>query len=186
MIASLPDSLEINGRKVKLKSSDYRVALIVFQALNDPDMPDYEKAYVMVDALLGWENVGDDERNDALEKCLWFLNGGKANDERKGKPKLMDWEQDEQMIFSAVNRIAGKEVRELPYMHWWTFLGYFQEIGEGLFSTIILIRQKLAKGKKLDEWESEFYAEHKEQVDIKERYSEAEKRRMERLNKLLQ
>lgn len=59
-------------------------------------------------------------------------------------------------------------------MHWWTFLGYFSEVGDGLFSQVINIRQKRAKGKKLEKWELDFYNEHKELVDIKEKLTPEE------------
>lgn len=49
-----------------------------------------------------------------------------------------------------MNKAAGFETRTVKYLHWWTFLGYFNEIGEGLFSSVIGIRQKLNKGKKLE------------------------------------
>ena len=51
-------------------------------------------------------------------------------------------------------------------MHWWTFLGSFGEIGEGLFSTVIHIRQKKARGKSLDKWEKEFYSRNKEIIKL--------------------
>ncbi len=53
------------------------------------------------------------------------------------------------MIVPAVNKVAGKEIRTVPYMHWWTFFGYFMESGECLFNTVVGIRSKKAKGEKL-------------------------------------
>lgn len=43
------------------------------------------------------------------------------------------------------------------------------EIGESLFSNIVHIRMKKAKGKKLDKWEQEFYKENKSLIDFKEK-----------------
>ena len=62
-------------------------------------------------------------------------------------------------------------------MHLWTFIGAYMEIGEGLFSNIIHIRQKKAKGKKLEKWEQEFYKENKSLIDFqhKEKRSNEEK-----------
>ena len=72
------------------------------------------------------------------------------------KIKTIDWKHDEMIIFPAVNKCAGFEVRSCPYMHWWTFLGIFGEIGEGLFSTVMNIRQKNAKGKNLKNGNASF------------------------------
>ena len=50
------------------------------------------------------------------------------------------------------------EVRALPYLHWWTFLGYYQSVDhDGLFGFVLTIRQKKARGKKLEKYEQEFY-----------------------------
>lgn len=89
------------------------------------------------------------------------------------------------MIFSAVNKVAGQETRALDYMHWWTFLGYFSEIGEGMLSQVLSIRAKKAKGKKLEKWEKEFYNERREIIDIRQSYSAEEQAEIDRLNKLL-
>jgi len=70
-------------------------------------------------------------------------------------------------------------------MHWWTFLGYFNEIGECLLSTVINIRQKKNKGKKLEKYEQEFYRANKSLIDIKTRYTPEEQAEKERLLKLL-
>lgn len=62
------------------------------------------------------------------------------------------------MIFAAINKVAGREVRAEPYMHWWTFLGYFQSIDrDDLWGFVLTIRQKKAKHKKLEKHETEFY-----------------------------
>ena len=98
----------------------------------------------------------------------------------------MDWKQDGQLIFSAVNHVAGKELRTEKYIHWWTFLGYFNEIQDGLFSYVLAIRQKKAKGKKLDKGEQEYFNAHKEMIEIREPESEKDKAIKEELNKRFQ
>ena len=71
-----------------------------------------------------------------------------------GKTITVDWEKDEQLIFAAVNHVAGQEVRALPYLHWWTFMGYFQSIDrDDLWATVLLIRQKKARGRRLEPYE---------------------------------
>ena len=97
----------------------------------------------------------------------------------------MDWEQDGDMIVPAVNKVAGKEIRAVPYMHWWTFFGYFMESGECLFNTVVGIRSKNAKGERLDKWEKKFYQENKNTIDIKTRLSEEEQAYKDKLNEML-
>ena len=46
----------------------------------------------------------------------------------------------------SANRVLGQEVRAAKYMHWWTFLAAYQEIGECTFAQIVRIRDRLARG----------------------------------------
>lgn len=97
----------------------------------------------------------------------------------------MDWEQDEPILFPAINKVAGIETRATQYIHWWTFSGYFMEIEDGTFSTVLGIRQKKAKGKKLEKWEQEFYRNNRRLCDIRKRYTEEEQAEIDHWNNLL-
>ena len=87
----------------------------------------------------------------------------------------MDWEQDAPIIIPAINRVQGMEIRSVPYMHWWTFLGAYMEIGECLYSQIIHVRQKKISHKKLDKWEKDFYNANKDIIDLKKKISEEQR-----------
>lgn len=65
-------------------------------------------------------------------------------------PRLIDWQKDAGLIVAGVNRAAGCEVRALPYLHWWSFIAWFAAIGEGALATVVAIREKLARGKRLE------------------------------------
>lgn len=181
MIGTLPTTLEIDDTEYKIRT-DYRIALTIFEAFEDVELSEREKATIML-TLLYEELPSDIEK--AVEMAAWFLDGGKQYDKITKNKKVMDWSQDQSMIFSAVNKVAGFETREREHIHWWTFLGYFNEIGEGLLSTVLNIRQKKNKGKKLEKYEQEFYLENKELVDLKKKYTKEEQEEIERLNNLL-
>lgn len=164
MIGSLPNVLSVNDVEYKIRS-DYNIALLIFEAYNDPELSEREKVEVCLTCL--YEEKPPDKA-EALKQAIWFLDGG---DMPKSKPlpyKLMDWKQDEQILFSAVNKVAGYETRKAIDLHWWTFLGFFNEISEGLWSQVMNIRSKKAKGKKLEKYEKEFYQTHKSLVDLRE------------------
>lgn len=191
-LGQLPKSLKISDMEYPI-CTDYRVAFLIFQAFNDENLKQIEKYEIMIASLFKnpdeiFEAIKKD--NDLLEevikKCIWFLDAGQDWQTQTVQPKIMDWEQDEQMIFSAVNKVAGKETRECEYIHWWTFLGYMSEIGEGTFTTILHIRKKKAKGKMLDKTELQFYTDHKEMIDIKTKYTEEEKEEMENIMKIFE
>lgn len=185
MIGQLPKKLEVNGIPRTIRS-DYRVALLIFQAFADIEMPESDKAVTMLECLYeDYKLLLPEEYQEAVEKAAWFLDGGKEHEDPKDNRKLMDWEQDEGIIFSAINKVAGCETRAMEYMHWWTFLGFYYEIGESLFSTVIGIRDKKSKGKKLEKHEQEFYRDNKQLIDLNTKYSPEELEEMERLNQLL-
>ena len=78
------------------------------------------------------------------------------------------------MIVSAINNVAHTEIRALPYLHWWTFTGYYMAIGECPLSMVVGIRNKLAKHKKLEKYELEFKRQNPQYFTWKKDQKEAE------------
>lgn len=187
MIGQLPTSLNVGGVNYPIRS-DYRPALVILQAFADPDLTDMDKAIIAIECLYeDSDNIPSEYIQEAVDKAIWFLDCGTSNEEPNtgNKPRLYDFEQDEQIIFSAINKVAGQEVRALEYMHFWTFIGLFNEIGEGTFQTIVSIRSKLAKHQKLDKWEREYYRNNLSTVKLKRKYSESEQEALNQLDRLL-
>lgn len=155
MLGMLPQTLNINGRAYKIRS-DYRDILQIIAAFGDKELSDEEKAYVCLKRLfVAMESIPKSDYQDAYEAAVTFIECHISD--RKPSPKVVNWEKDEQLIFPAINKVAGMEVRAVPYMHWWTFLGYFQSIDqEDIWGFILTIRQKRAKGKKLEKYEKDF------------------------------
>lgn len=155
MLGMLPQTLNINGRAYKIRS-DYRDILQIIAAFGDKELSDEEKAYVCLKRLfIAMESIPKSDYQDAYEAAVTFIECHTSD--RKPSPKVVNWEKDEQLIFPAINKVAGMEVRAVPYMHWWTFLGYFQSIDrEDIWGFILTIRQKRAKGKKLEKYEKDF------------------------------
>lgn len=180
MIGRLPTTLEIGGSDYEIRT-DFRDCLLIIQAFQDVELSREEAGIVMLEILYP-KMPPNEYLKEAVEKAVWFLNCG-SEDERQSVPKrpLYDFEQDEQIIFSAINKVAGKEIRQVDYLHWWTFMGYFNEIGEGTFSTVISIRTKKRKNQKLEKWEKDFCRNNKDLVELKRKYTREE---MEELNKL--
>lgn len=161
----LPTSVTINGTEYPIRS-DYRAILDIVEAITFEDYSDQDRAM----AVLGVFYVELPPREDweeAIKQAFSFISMGQEESKKKS-PKLLDWGQDFPVIISAVNNAAGKEVRALDYCHWWTFMGYYDSISsESTFANIVSIRNKRAKGKKLEKWEREYYSENKHLVDIR-------------------
>lgn len=181
MIGQLPKALQVGEKSFSIRS-DYRVALLIFEAFDDPDLNDTEKMLVCLNCL--YETIPDDV-TAAYERAVWFLDGGDTVRHKQYSHKVIDWKQDESMLFAAVNRVAGTETRSAEYLHWWTFLGYFSCISECLYADVLSLRTKRAKGKKLEKHEREFIRENKEIIDITPRLSAEELAEVERLKAIL-
>lgn len=174
MIWKLPESLVIGDSTFRIRT-DYRDILTIFDAYNDPELDMDAKTYVMMKIMFpDLEEIPDDLMQEAAEKAMDFINMGQEDDGRK-RPQLMDWEQDADILIPAINKVAGCEVRAIPYLHWWTFMGYYMEIGDSLFSQVVNIRYKKAHGKKLEDWERDFVKENRKIVILRPRLTEEEK-----------
>lgn len=178
---SLPTSASIGGVDYPIHG-DYRDILDIFRYLDDPEQPEYVRWRIAL-ALFYEGEIPQQHLQEAMECLVGFISCGDR--ESKPAPKLLDWEQDAQVIVADVNKVAGTEIRALPFLHWWTFVAYFHAIGEGQLSTLVSIRDKLRKGKKLEKWEQEYYRKNKDKVDLRKRYSAEELAEQKRLNKLL-
>lgn len=169
----LPTRLEVCGVEYEIRS-DYRAVLDIFAALSDPELNDQERQFAALDILYpGFDEMPTDHYQDAIRQCFWFINGG--DDPPAENPvKLIDWEQDFKLIVAPVNRVMGQEVRAVDYLHWWTFLAAYCEIGDCLFAQVVRIREKQARGKSLDKSEQEFYRKNRDLVDLKNKYTPAD------------
>ena len=182
----LPTSLNISGVDFSIRT-DFRAIIDILIAMNDPELDEQAKAVVMLQILFeDWQNIPPEHLSEACQKACEFIDCGQK-DENPNKPKsrLIDWEQDGGMIIPAVNKVIHSEVRAVPYMHWWTFFGYFMEVGESLFSTVLGIRSKKVHGERLDKWEKKFYCDNKDIIDIKTRLSDEEQAYKDALNEML-
>ena len=163
MSYDLPTAVDVDGVRHDIRS-DYRAVLDIIAALQDPTLTKAEQLNVMLTIFYGDNRPADLEA--AVHKCYWFINCGQP-ESRANAPKLMDWEQDFQLVASAINQISRTEVRALDYMHWWTFVGYYMNIGDSMFTQVVSIRRKLQRGQKLDKEEREFYNNNREIIDLR-------------------
>lgn len=160
---TIPISVVIDNVEYGIRNNgDYRVILDCFSALQDVDLTEQERVFASL--IIFYQDLNNLEdvliQTNLVERVTEmykFFNCGDTDTIGTKVPyKLIDWEQDSQLISSAINAVANTEIRSSPYIHWWTFMGYFSAIGKSLLSNVITIREKLLKGKKLEKYEREF------------------------------
>lgn len=62
------------------------------------------------------EDIPREHLQEAVNKAYWFVGGGDVPQESVQPAKTIDWEQDESIIFPAVNKAAGFETRTVKYL----------------------------------------------------------------------
>ena len=166
MFYSLPTTLTVDGAEYPIRS-DFRVILDIITMLNDETLNQHERAE---DALIMLYEEIPQNAEEALKQCFWFINAGRP--EGKRSPRLVDWEKDFPHIASSVNRVLGYECRAVAYLHWWSFIGAYMEIGgDCVFSQIVSLRSKIARGKKLEKHEREWLRQNRDLVTLPTKYT---------------
>ena len=184
MIGSLPQSVNVNGREYAIRTN-FRDVLKIISAFNDPELENSEKVYItLVIMFPDFDSLRKDDYEAAFKAALEFIDHGVKGDDRPS-PRIMDWEQDEGIMFPAINKVAGFETRRKKYIHWWTFIGYYMEITEGIFSQVLSLRLKRTKGQKLEKHEREYWNANKAICVLKPKLSEEEQAEKDKLNALL-
>lgn len=173
----LPTSLKVGEITVDI-NTDFRQILNILVVFNDPELTKEERWLVALN-LFYKDKIPNEYVEDAIKAMVEFIDAGVETKAPNGAPSVMDWEQDAPLIIPAVNRTLGYECRNQEYLHWWTFLGGYMEIGECLFSTVVNIRQKKVRGKKLEEHEKEFERHNKNLIEIKRKLTEEEQAQSE-------
>lgn len=164
----LPTTVSINEEIYTIRNKgDYRMVLDCFQVLNDTELSETERVIACI--IIFYEDfddvdkvvsIGEEKIRSLIDGAFLFFNCGNDNSAAEVNYKTIDWKSDAQLISSAVNKVAGKEIRAEQYLHWWTFMGYFNAIGESALATVVGIRTKIAKGEKLEKYENKFKSEN--------------------------
>lgn len=173
MTWGLPVSVEVQGISYDIRT-DYRCILDILSAVADPELDNQEKAEAALDIFYpGFEDMPSEHYEDALRGCFRFINCDSEEAPHKA-PRLVDWEQDYSLLIAPINRVLGQEARAVEYLHWWTFLSAYYEIGDCTFAQVVRIRDMKARGRSMDKSDREWYRRNRHLVDFKRTYTRAE------------
>lgn len=163
----LPTTVKVDGIERAIRS-DYRAALDVCIAMQDDELKDYDKIAVVLDILYS-EIIEPQLYTEALAQALNFLSCGtddkQAQNIQTKTTDLIFWQFDFDIFVPALNRVAGRDIRGMEYLHWWSFVSMFQEIGDCFFSRVMAIREAKSTGRKLTDEEKAFWKKHKDTID---------------------
>ena len=162
--------------------TDFRDILEIFSYFDREDLPAFMRWQIAL-RLFYVQPVLPEHTRQAMEFLGEFINAGQP--EGAAGPKLMDWQADGDLILADVNRVAGTELREKNYVHWWTFLSWFHAIGQGQLSTLVSVRDTLRRGKKLDGWQKDYFRENRSRVLLQKPLTDSEKAHKKALEEIL-
>lgn len=134
----LPDMVEIGGKEYRIYS-DFRTSILFEIMMRNPELKSWEKLNQMLDL---YYPVIPPNRQEAIEKALWFYNCGKEQEsepeEEKNKTRRefrkdrvsYSFDQDAPYIYAAfmgtyrmnLQRIKSKK------LHWWEFIALFDAL----------------------------------------------------------
>lgn len=161
---TLPQAAVIGGVEYHI-NADFRDILEIIGYMTDVTKTQYTR-WMLALGLFYDGDIPAEHQEEAAQFLTDFINYSTAEEDDRPSVKLIDWKQDAQMIITDINKVANKEIRAEKFLHWWSFLSYFSGIGDGQLSTVVGIRSKKAKGKKLDKSEQDYYRENRKKVDF--------------------
>ena len=175
-IYELPTTVDAGGQVLHIRNDgDWRMVIDVNIALTDPELTDQERAMaaLMIFYDCDLEDIKDFQA--ALDGAMMFIAVGEDDSiPQAKKPKLIDWQDDAAIIISGINSVLGREVRAERYMHWWTFTAAYMAIGDSVLATVVSIRDKIVRGKKLEKHEKDFKRDNPQYFGISKRQAASE------------
>jgi hypothetical protein len=143
LIDDLPTALVVEGRSYQI-DTDYRAALRINLAVEDPEVAEYEKINILLDNV--YLTIPRDAKA-AIQAASVYLNGGIVSDnEEPHEPRLYSFSQDASLIFAAFRQTHGIDLQTAT-MHWWKFLALFADLGQDTtFCQLVGLRRRVKNG----------------------------------------
>lgn len=173
-VYELPTSINAGGQMLHIRNDgDWRMVIDVNIAMTDPELTQQEKAEAALTIFYDCPLESMQDPQAAANAMAEFIAVGENDAHHAKKPKLIDWQDDAGIIISGINGVLNREVRAEKYMHWWTFIAAYMSIGDSVLATVVGIRDKIARGKKLEKHEQEFKRNNPQYFGVRKREAEA-------------
>jgi len=181
-----PTKMEVNGVAYDI-DTNYKTALACYQAINDDNLKDLERAIVVVSLLLG-ENVPLEDTAEALQKCAIYLRCGREENPNEDEID-MDYFQDEIAIRTSIRQCYHINLNTEENIHWWEY----NELIEGLTEETLLSKIREIRNWDLSEEKDpktrERIRKAKERVALKRKdivFTDEEKQNIENFKKIFE
>ena len=153
-----PTAVVVGGAEYEV-NTDFRTALTIMEAWEDPGLTWLDKQDVTL-ALLYGDNIPPDPL-EAFDMAVFFLDCGEEpkQKEEDGEDlgRLYSFTHDGKFIYSAIHMTHGIDLADVDYLHWWRFCYLLQDLNEDCyFQRMIYLRRQKALGKLTKEEQEEW------------------------------
>ena len=180
LVDKFPTKCKIDERIYEF-NTDFRNCLKIMFALQDDDLTNNEKFYIMVSRL--YKEIPKNLEK-AVEYAIKFLDCDDGNRKEKmasesfNEACLYSFEQDAKYIYSAIKQTHGIDLETVENLHWWKFVYLFLDLDKDCqFYRIIDLREKKRKGK-LTKEEQEWCKKHKDIINLPVKLTPEEKEKL--------
>lgn len=184
LLTGLPDSIKVKN-KVHKVHSDYKTGVKIILAMEDRNLTDREKQFVLVNLL--YESIPEDF-SEAVLKGIKFINCGSEDfggGNKSLSSRLYSFEHDAKYIYSGIDKVLRGKLSRGEFVHWWEFVMAFMELPEDCtMSKILYFRTQYAKNK-LTKEERKIYTENRDLFELPQELTADEKTALDEFMGLL-
>lgn len=181
LIDLLPKSVEIAGTEYEI-NFDFRTSILFEMMIQDETLSDKEKIIKTLELYYPAIPKDIDKNiNEAIDKALWFYQGGKDIKSQKSQSstgkseKVYSFEYDDEYIYSAFLDQYALDLQDVEELHWWKFKAMFKALKEDNEIVKIMGYRAMTIDNKMSKEQKEYYRKMKKLYEIPKSKNEIEK-----------
>ncbi|AQR93486.1 bacteriophage Gp15 family protein [Clostridium saccharoperbutylacetonicum] len=181
LIDLLPKSVEISGTEYEI-NFDFRTSILFEMMIQDEVLSDKEKIIKTLELYYPVIPKDIDKNiNEAIDKALWFYQGGKDIKSQKSQSstgkseKVYSFEYDDEYIYSAFLDQYAFDLQDVEELHWWKFKAMFKALKEDNEIVKIMGYRAMTIDNKMSKEQKEYYRKMKKLYEIPKSKNEIEK-----------
>lgn len=176
LVDLVPTVVTIDGMEYEI-NSDFRASILFEEMMQDDEITNEDKVN---NALELYYPVIPENPKEAVEKLLWFYKCGKDVKKSKGTGKgstqqILDYEYDDDYIYSAFLSQYGVDLQDIEYLHWWKFKAMFKALKEDNMIVKIMGYRSMDLHSIKDKEQKAYYRRMKKLYEIPKPHEEIEK-----------
>lgn len=181
LIDNPPKTVEIDSLEYEI-NSNFRESILFELMIQDDDLTYEEKLYQALE--LYYPRVPNNVE-EAINKIVWFYNGGKiervkhnsskVSSKNIKSPNIYSFDYDDEYIFSAFLSQYNIDLSDIEYLHWWKFKALFASLSKENKINEIMSYRAIELSDIKDKEQRSYYKKMKDMYSIPKGKNEQEK-----------